>query len=223
MESYLELRNLEVRYDADFFPPMLELAYSDKQIAFVKELSKRFQLRFSDLFVNPQNLSRGFIYFKYYPAQKGFFDVFIGVDGLSINYLNPFDMKSAWEPSLNILQGLSEITTLAFSRQVLTLSSQCDSKELKASELVSRYNIFKGKNEYMKSKGVNFTFNGPVKDKSETYFSLAESALIPDGLFLWTQSTFFKEIQDFNTIFDDTVSFLVKIILPQFNLNLELA
>lgn len=219
MPMSFELRKLDIKYEAEFSPPIVELASAEAQPRFIRGLLEKFELKFGDLIVNPQSLSHNMVSFTKYSPEGGFFNISIGVDAFSNNYFNVLDRFSAWDASLKVLQTISTIVKIPFAQQMLTFNAHCYSEITKSIDLIDRYNTFSPKNEILKSKGVSFLFNGPLDD-SEIFFILGDSLLIPDGLLIMSQITFRKGVKQYENIYEISLKYLEEKILPMFDINI---
>jgi len=214
-----ELRKLDIKYDAEFSPPIVEIASAEAQPRFIKGLLERFELKFGDLTVNPQSLSRDMLSFTKYSPEGGVFKISIGVDAFSNDYFNVPDRFSAWDASLKVLQTISTIVEIPFAQQMLTFNAHCYSEITKSIYLIDQYNTFSPKNKILKSKGISFLFSGPLDD-SEIFFILGESLLIPDALFIMSQITFRKGVKQYENIYEVSLEYLEEKILPMFDINI---
>jgi hypothetical protein len=214
-----QISHADIKYEAAFVPPIIELISPEKQIIFVKGLSEKFGLHYGDLIVNPQNLSRSFIFFRKYSPGGGFFDINMGVDYLLSYYVNPASPSIAWEPSLKLLEIINSLVeTLPINEQTLTFNLQCIPKEGSADEVINRYNTFP-EHEKLKSKALSFTFEGPVKD-SRLLLILDKSIINPNGLYIMAQFSSGR-LDENKELFNSSLDFLLKVIQPAFDLNIS--
>jgi hypothetical protein len=188
----------------------------------MKRLLARFNLKLGDVVLSPQNLSRSLISFRRWVPNGGSYDFTLGTDGLNSNYLNPSSLESAWEPTAKALETIGESTRFTFEKQTLKMQGHCTPEIVKASEFIARYNAFETKPELLTSKGLTFTFSGPATN-AQTFLVLNESALITDGLYVFSEVTYVGPSDDLSlNVFSATVRFLMDVIFSALELEVTI-
>jgi hypothetical protein len=208
------LHQLQFSYEADFLPPVLEIASAGQQLPFLKMLLKEFALRLGDITLNPNNLGRGLIAFRKWFPNGGSFDVTLGTDGLSFNYYSPPSLNEAWEPVLNLINSIKQSADLSCERQVLKFVGHCAPGAVKASEFIGGYNIFES--DMLSSKGLSYMFAGP-QENAQTFLVMNQSVLIPDGLFLMTETTYGPFTDE---VFEPIINYLKGTVFPALGLEI---
>jgi hypothetical protein len=213
MTSFI-LDRLQFSYEVDFLPPILEIASPGLQLPFVKMLLKEFGLKFGDLTLAPQNISRNLVAFRRWLQNGGSYDVTLGTDGLTFNYYSPASLKEAWEPVLNVTNAIRQSTDFNCERQVLKFIGHCAPNDVKAREFIATYNTFEA--DMLSYKGLSFTFAGPP-DNAQTFLVINESVLIPDGLFLLAEITYGPFAVE---VFDSAIDYLKGVVFPALGLEI---
>jgi hypothetical protein len=208
------LDRLQFSYEADFLPPVLEIVSASQQLPFMKTLLKEFGLKLGDILLNPQSLSRNMIAFRKWLPSGGSFDVTLGTDGLSFNYYSPASIEDAWEPVLNIINAIKQSADLNCEKQVLKFLGHCAPGDVKAKEFIAGYNIFEA--DMLLSKGLTYTFAGPPEN-AQTFLVMNESAIIPDGLFVMSETTYGPFTED---VFEPAINYLTRTVFPAFGLEI---
>src|SRR5271157_4064880 len=149
---------LQFFYEADFFPPIVEVLGSPKGGEFIRGLSQAFNIKLAEMTINPQSLARGHLFFSKWFPDAGSFSVSVGGDGISITYFKPPRREIAWEPVDKVLGALSEAVGFRCEKQSLKFQGHSAPLGIKPDELISKFNVYK--NESLTSKGVTFTFKG---------------------------------------------------------------
>ncbi len=213
----LKPRQVQFSYEVDFSPPAFELIAAGKQVEFVKKISESFNLKAADFVFAPQNIARGTLFFKRWVPEGGTFDVSFGADGGFINFFSPADLESAWKPVEKLIKVVTDSSETKCERQVLKFQSHCETLGVRAEECTSIYNVFQ--NELLTSKGATFNFKGP-HIKGQTFFLIANSLLVPDGVFLLSEITYFQEDLLTRVLYDDAIKYLMEEILPLLGLSI---
>ncbi len=216
-----KLDQIQFSYEADFFPPILEIASSANQVSFMKRLLTDFALKLGDVVLSPQNLSRNLVSFRRWAPNNGWYDVTLGTDGFSLNYLNPVSLESAWEPALKTMKTIGESTKFTFERQVLKFQGHCSHETVNASEFIAKYNTFATSPELLTAKGLTFMFSGPTAN-AQTFLVLNESALIADGLYVFSEITFLEPSDRLLNVFGNSVDFLRDVVFRALELEITI-
>lgn len=208
-------------YKAKFSPPILKLAESEHLHAFLGNLINYFGLSVRDIMINQIDLSSRYISFRRLLPGSGIYDVFIGLDEVSIYFFNPAQEGLIWDYSTWVLESLSKQVELTFESQRLNIELHLSVKKgdsAKFFNIISPFTLQDMANE-AKGKGIIIHFDGPKKGSVST-FIISSSTQVPDGIYLSLQSIFGKEITSFKDLYADTKSFLLDRICKEFNLTI---
>lgn len=208
------LDRLQFSYEAYFLPSVLEIAAVGQQLPFLKTLLRDFGIKLGDLLLNPQSLARNLIAFRKWLPNGGSFDFTLGTDGLGFNYYNPAGLADAWQPVAIIINAVKQSADLICEKQVLKFIGHCAPAEVKASDLIAEYNVFES--DVLSSKGLSYIFAGPPEN-AQTVLIMSESILIPDGLFLMSETTYGPFTEE---VFELTIDYLRGTLLPLFGLEI---
>ena len=220
MPTKYDLQHVEIIYKAEFSPPLLEIALPQYQAQLLNLLCKEFDLKFRDFVFNNQAISSGLIYFRRFISHAPeFFDTLIGADELKTSYVNPATETKAWELTLRLMAAVSKLGQLNFKTQTLTFNLHCLAATSTYADFINDIVTFKKKADIVISRGATFLIQLPWPGCNLNMI-FDRSMIVENGLFMQIHANFAESVQEYQTLFADTVSILKEDIEPIFNIQL---
>jgi hypothetical protein len=216
MPISITLKQVQFSYEADFFPPVLEVV-SPRQVEILREITQAFNIKLGEISISPQNLGRGHVIFRRWFPDGSSFDVSLGADGLSFNHFNFQTKESGWEPLHKLIEIIRQAAEIKCEKQSLKFQGHCATIGVSVDEIIAKYNVLKS--EILIAKGATFTFNGPQHD-SQTFFVLAPSLVESGGIFLLAETTYFQEGFLTKNSYDSCIEYLRDKVLPLLEIEL---
>ena len=208
------LDRIQLGYEAEFLPPLVEIASYSTNLPFWKMLTREFVLKIGEITFNSQSAGRNLMSFRKWQESGASYDFTLGTDGLSFNYYVAPSLTEAWDPVPKMMTALSQMVEPSCSKQVLKIALHCAPIETKGSEFIKVYNTFES--DMLSSKGLSFMFNN--QPDSTTFLVLDQSVAVTDGLFVIAETTYGPFQSD---IFEKTMKFLEEKVFPALKLKLE--
>lgn len=218
MAFSLSVEQYQFSYEADFSPPVFDLAVPEKRAGFLKIFSSAFNLKAADIVFNPHNLSRGEVFVRKWVAEVGTFDISIGYDGCSLNVWAPVNPRVWWAPVNKLLTALSDSAEIRCEKQVLKFQAHGKLPGIKTDEYIAKFNVFES--EVVSSKGATFAFRGP-QPNSQIFFVLAKSLVVPEGIFLLSEVSYVQEAFLTPDLYESCANYLQNTILSLLGLELN--
>lgn len=218
------VNQVQFAYEADFYPPLLDMVGSGKNTVFLQRLLKNFGLRFGEIALNTQSLSRNAFSFRKMTADGGTIGVSLGADGFAVNCYNPSGLNSLTETSDNLVDAIREGFENRLEKQTIKFQLHCANatETVNASQFIGRYNTFSTNTGRLVSKGMTLTFKGPGDD-AQTFLVMNDSSLVKEGLYIFSETTFVGSPAAGSEILIQSVDYLMKDIFPDLGLRIDIA
>jgi hypothetical protein len=205
----------ELSHQIDFTPPLLLLHQPEHMRKCVGEICSSFDLKVREiLFGRPPDKTYVLYFRKAHQARNEVFEASIGFDSAWIkseNFSSEEEITSAITRLLDTVIGQSE--TLPTS-QNLTYQAHLTIKSGDMDEyLAGILDVKVTAPGNLKTKGVILGFDGPTPGWATTLV-LANSQVVPNGLFLSVQSLLTEQRRDFREVYEAASDFFFKSVLP---------
>lgn len=218
----LSIVNHEASYNAEIFPPLLELGDWEFKGSCIRDFSTKFDLGMRDILLPRKDDQSYQIYFKKtYLNKPETFSVNIGFDSITTRSENFESVENMVQNHFSVLN--SVFGKIDFSPKAQTVSYAANTSILEGktdeyldSLVIPPSELF----GVIKAKGAYYSFDGPIAE-SVAQIMVGDSIGVPGGLYLSIQFFFSGDFKDYKELFRRCADYTRNKILPKFDIVIE--
>ncbi len=186
MPLILEVVDISINYFAAFKEPQLNQIKEESRINLFKKLTTNFDLRLSDLKIDPTSISDKFVKFSKL-INRTFFDVSFGLEQISATLSNPVNMEQA-EKLFGLLFEIIGEAPIELQRFVIQAQSTTKEDSRAFLQKLTPYTPDKF-NNLIAGKGI--TYHLLFKEFNlKGFVTVSDSIILEKGIFVFVQFEF---------------------------------
>lgn len=186
MPLILEPADISINYFAAFKEPQLNQIKEESRINLVKKLTTNFNLRLSDLKIDPVSISDKFVKFSKF-INRTFFDVSFGLEQILATLSNPVDMEQVEKLFCSLFE-IIEGVPIELQRFVLQQQSTTKGDSKAFLQKLTPYTPDKF-NNLIVGKGITYHFLFQ-EFNLKGFVTVSDSIILEKGIFLYVQFDF---------------------------------